>query len=694
MSSVITDLPLWFLVSWIVLSFLIAYYFYRPVKWVNTISKKLRFLLLGLRFLGLSLLGVLILGFLIEDKSYTKEKPIFLTLLDNSSSMLNYSDSSEVKIELLNYSSAVNEQFSGEFECVTYNLDSLTTLQDSVGFTAKTSDLSAFFQKTYETYYGRNLGAIVLVSDGNYNKGVNPVSTAQKIKMTPVYTLGVGDTIQRKDQLINNVNHNDVAFLGNKFPVEVVVSSFLMNGESTELSIKQDDKILAKEIVSYSEASEELVKIVFYIEATKVGVVDFEVELAVKEGESNLKNNSKTIYIEVLDDRSKVLLVGGAPHPDLGAIKQVLTNDVNLEVTALRIEDLPENLSVYDLIICHEPGRGKSGEKLKQLRDASVPIWYIFGSLTKQTDFTDLGLPIWLDYSGQTDLVRGAWNRMFTKFELDEEARSVYSKLPPLTIPFGKLKINQPIDVLFYQQVGPVVKKDPLIFSFTQKERKVAVTLGEGMWRWKLTEYQKYTNNSAFDQLIAKTVQYLSVKANTSRLRVYLPTIFDENEVLTFKAAFYNESFDPVVNVPIEMTVTNEEAQELIYDFIPQVNNYKLELGQLPAGDYSWKVVAEDQGEIFTKEGSFTVKKVEIEALSSVANHNILYRIAENSNASFDRLKNYNSVLTEISNREDIAPVSYESVHFKKLVDYKWLFFLLVMVFIFEWFLRRYYGSY
>jgi hypothetical protein len=38
--------------------------------------------------------------------------------------------------------------------------------------------------------------------------------------------------------------------------------------------------------------------------------------------------------------------------------------------------------------------------------------------------------------------------------------------------------------------------------------------------------------------------------------------------------------------------------------------------------------------------------------------------------------------------------MSYREASFNDLIDYKWLFFLLIIVFGLEWFLRRWFGAY
>ena len=73
-------------------------------------------------------------------------------------------------------------------------------------------------------FSNQNIGALVLVSDGIYNRGSNPVFQAAELQY-PVYSVAFGDTTEIKDLLVKKINHNQVAYLGNNFPVEVQIQA-------------------------------------------------------------------------------------------------------------------------------------------------------------------------------------------------------------------------------------------------------------------------------------------------------------------------------------------------------------------------------------------------------------------------------------------------------------------------------------
>ena len=695
MKQIISDIPIWWLPVWLILSFVLSFWAYRQSNdWLKQISNGKRWTMLGLRFLGLAVLGILFMGLLIQSKSYKKELPVMVNLIDHSASMLNYSDSNTIKTEVPDLINKIESTFTEDFEILNLYLDEDLENIDSLLFNYPKTDLSKGFEKLYNEYYGRNLGLINLISDGNYNEGTNPSIFANKLKHTPIYTLGIGDTIQKRDQVVRNIVNNDIAFLGNDFPIEVSVEGYLVNSESVKVKLLEGDEVIAEKNLSYDDREYQLKKVNFQVEADKIGFIEYKVVVESLESESNYQNNQQSIFIEVLDSRSKILLIAGAPHPDVGAIKNVLVKDNNLEVVAKRINDLPEDLSVYDLIIWHEPGVGTKSEQFSKIDAAKKPIWYVLGPNTNDRAINQLGLPIITQSRGQVDEVRGGFNQVFNKFEMTDDTRSIFGKFPPLTIPFGQLEVNQPIDILFYQQVGSVKRKAPLFFFGKNQQEKYGVTYGEGLWRWRLADYQLNNTHKAFDELVGKTVQYLAVRSNTSKLRIQMPKRFDEDDEVVINASFYNDSYEPVTNVPIDFNLKGPEGEEANYEFIPRENNYFLPLGYLNSGLYTWNSRAEYQGETYTKSGSFVVKKIELEALSTKSDHAILNMLSKNSEGQFFKFADRENLFEAIQSREDLVPVSYESTAFKKLIDYFWWFILVILLFSGEWFMRRYNGAY
>jgi hypothetical protein len=68
--------------------------------------------------------------------------------------------------------------------------------------------------------------------------------------------------------------------------------------------------------------------------------------------------------------------------------------------------------------------------------------------------------------------------------------------------------------------------------------------------------------------------------------------------------------------------------------------------------------------------------------------------MSDKSKGKFVQLANYDKLLDEIAKRDDISSVSYKETKYQDLIDYKWLFFLLLFFLTLEWFGRRFNGIY
>ena len=117
-------------------------------------------------------------------------------------------------------------------------------------------------------------------------------------------------------------------------------------------------------------------------------------------------------------------------------------------------------------------------------------------------------------------------------------------------------------------------------------------------------------------------------------------------------------------------------------------------LGKLKGGQYNWSASTTFNGKKYQKQGVFVVDAVSQEQLNTRANHALLNQIAENSGGKFYNLKDGEKIISDLNNRNDIVNVTYEESTFNDFIDYKWLFFLLIIFLGLEWFLRRRAGSY
>jgi hypothetical protein len=88
-------------------------------------------------------------------------------------------------------------------------------------------------------YGNRNVGALVIATDGLYNRGSNPLYHVSGLQV-PFFAIALGDTVVRKDVRIGRINFNKTVYLGNSFPVEVTVEARQAAGEQITLTVMED----------------------------------------------------------------------------------------------------------------------------------------------------------------------------------------------------------------------------------------------------------------------------------------------------------------------------------------------------------------------------------------------------------------------------------------------------------------------
>ena len=690
----ISDISIWWLIPWAGISLILSFYVYKNEKWISELKKFWQYTLKGLRAFGLFLIGVLLIGLLFEAVDYRIEKPIFITLVDNSSSMKNYKDSSKVKTTIQNFNTQLREKYGDRFDFVNYTSGSEVTENGEIAFNQSTSNLSEGFEVIRSNYYNRNIGGIAYFSDGNFNTGSNPIYSAEKINLTPIFTVGVGDTVPKKDQYIKDVASNEIAFLKNKFPVEVDLEAVKIGKGNATVSISSNGQTIASQSVNFSNGIYDYKHVSFLLDATKIGHQRYTVSISKAKNEYNYINNSRSFYIEIVDARSKVLVLGGAPHPDLSAIKSVIEKDENLEVVSKLTKDWDRDLKNVDLIIWHEPGVQFDKSIQQKIEDAKIPVFYCVGPNTSNSVLQSLPIGMSINGGNQTDEVQAKLNSGFQQFEISTELQAALNYFPPLKTKFGDVKLNSGNDILLYQRIGTIQKNDPMLFFGLNKNTKYGVLVGEGIWKWKMNEFVRTHEQKNFTEFLQKITQYLVVKQNTSSLRITTPKSFTKDDDVIVKAEFYNASLELITTPKIDFILRNEKNKISKHEFGVTGNFYKLSLGKLKVGKYEWTTSCKQNGKTYNKSGVFVVEDVLLESLDSRADHSLLNQIATNSNGKFYELKNTQQLLNDIENRKDIVEMSYREASFNDLIDYKIMFILLVLIFGLEWFLRRWFGAY
>ncbi|HHT03707.1 MAG TPA: VWA domain-containing protein [Bacteroidales bacterium] len=688
----------WWLIPLVLIAVLGSFvlYFYPKRKFF---SKTQSVLLSSIRFLALLLSLFLIVSPFIKQKKTVIKKPLIILAQDNSSSILMTKYSPFYKNEYLKGLEKLSESLEKDFEVKTVLFgNDVREINNneikSIKWEDYATDISSVIEKIEEKYINLNLSGIVLITDGIINQGMNPLSIVENLQI-PIFTVAMGDTTINKDLSIGSVRNNRFAYLNNKFPIEITALAKKAKGSRSIIRITKDGRTLFEERFDVDNDT-------FYKNfetsflADKVGLQRYKISLETTENGKTVISDTKDIFIEVLDGRQKVLLVGNSPHPDLSAIKQSIEENENYEVKSFLFNELPASFSEYNIAVLHQiPSSNPQHLKaIQKLKDENIPILFIIGSQTNMPYLNSLS--IGLNITGNKTTQNSAtsiFNNNFTLFSVSKETENLLNRFPPLQPPFGRYQVSPLTQSLAFQNIGIVQTDYPLIAFTNDNSTRYGIIVGEGIWRWRLQNYLINQTHDQVNEIIHKSVQYLATKIDKSRFRVICDKVFAENQPIVLDAELYNESYELVNEPEVKITITNQDKKKYPYVFSRTSNSYLLNLGAFPAGEYNYITTTNYGGKALQVQGVFYVSSQNLEQIDLVANHNLLFNISERTSAEMIYPNDIERLKDLIEKRDDIKPIVNQTITNKRLIDMWWDLFLIISLFAAEWFLRKFWGK-
>ena len=694
--NLILDYPIWFVFLCFLTGGVYSLLLYFREKKLQDSPSWIVWLMGIFRFSVVTILAFFLLSPLLESINEEVEKPIIIIAHDNSESLLINKDSTFYKGEYLKQLNELKDKLAAEYDVETFTFGEQVKTDLNVDFSEKQTDVSSLLYQIYTRFYNRNIGAIIVGGDGIYNKGSHPISGAEKIKNTSIFTIALGDTTEKKDAILSEVIHNKLAYLGNEFPLEVVINATKLQGKSAKLIIKKDGQQVFSSQIDYN-SDKFTTTVPLFLEAKETGLQRYAVQIVPLEEELTPINNYKDVYIDVLDDKQRILILSNAPHPDIKAIRESISTNKNYEIDVELAKSFSKNIDQYSLVIFHQLPSGKNPitRELQAIKKSNVPALFVLGSEVNYGAFNKLKTGITLTgLRGGRDHVSGAFNNEFSAFTLSEKARKDIVEYPPVDVPFGKLQLSNSSFVLFNQQLGSITKKEPLILFNKTDQQKYGVIVGEGIWRWKLFDYMQNKSQDVFNEIISKIIQYLAAKEDKSYFRVYSNNKFMENEPVIFNAEVYNESYELVNDPEVVIQFFDEDGKEFNHSFAKTSNAYRLEAGKMAPGRYRYTASVNINGEEYEEKGEFNVSKIQIESSKVVADHHLMYRLANENNGEMVYANKVATLYDKIMNKKDIVSISYQQKNLTDLINKKWIFFLLLAFLSLEWFIRKRNGAY
>jgi hypothetical protein len=690
-------LKYWFiyLLAAVIAAILTAAIVYYKSSGNSDLSKKQLWLLTSFRFLSFFFIALLLLSPFIKTLDKITRNPLVIVAWDNSGSVIANRDSLEVMAEIIDFKKELDSKASADFTLVHYQFGTEAKLLEKNDFSDKKSDYSQMLSTISNNHFNENIGAVVIIGDGIYNQGKNPLNFLAETSF-PIFTLGYGDTTEVADARIHDIRVNRTSFSGNRFPVEIDARYTRLKGKPMKISVLGDNAELASAIVTptnqnYFHTHE------FILEAGQPGIKRYTVKTEIIENERNTRNNQSVFVINVLDKKQKILILSDGPHPDIGAIKNTLDEQTTYDISVFTEEPYPVDLSVFNLIILNQlPTTGKSvSDVLDGAVKKRIPTLFIVGNKTYLPQLNALGAGVTIQpLAGSGEEAQPIINPVFASYTLSEDLKEMIPRFPPLQVAFAEYQHDPALVPLFNQRIMNIETAKPLLAAGSLNGRKTGFIFGEGIWRWRLYNYAANQNHLLFNEFVNQLVQYLALRQNEDNFIVSVKPVFTETDEIIFNAEVYNDVFERIATEEVKMVVKNEKGEEFSFVFDIRGKDYYLNAGHLPTGDYSFTANVKLAGKEITETGIFTVTPVNIENTDLQANHKLLFQLAENSGGKFFVRNQKDDLISALKNNDRMVVKTFFQEMVNELINLKWIFAFILVLLSLEWFLRKFWGIY
>lgn len=672
-------------------------------KNLNAISTLFKVLLISLRSVVFFVLLIVLLNPFYRAESSYLENPEILVFLDNSESIsletgnynglesyrhvldqLNFADSSDVNYTLYKFGGDLKKT---EIDSLTYNEDQ-TNLHNPIQVI-----------KDQE----RNISGSIVISDGIFNQDRNPVFESESINK-PIITIGLGDTTKQKDLIVQNVVSNATGYVDTQHPVETTIMNNGFVNQSFRVEIVKNGEVLRSKVINTTEENSSHT-VSFDIPLMEEGLRQFIVRVPELDQEWTGVNNQQPFTVDIIDQKQQILSLAFEVHPDVKAIRSLLFTDTNTNLKKRTwlggdrfLEgDFAFSADSLDLIIIQGfPGLGLQSEIINQLSAIlkNVPAIFI---ATPQADFRnfdtalDFSLPVLFQRSLDVNEVGLVESVSSTEHPIAEVPEVNYTSLSSIYAPVDGLQLFEGATMLFGSTYMGTSTDQPLIS--VQELGNIRTTYISGFGWYRIFQSSNQQHRAFIKKLFENIISWTATKPDNRRLRIEPnKKIFTGVEAVVLNAFLKNESGQMESNGSIDITLSGESIEERFYS-MENIGNgeYKLELGSLPEGIYTFSGTAQKGNRtIDTREGEFSVSKSNAEFISTIRNDQLLNQLSANTGGNyflFDNLEGFKDSLNKkgmLNKKEKVS----ETLFFP--YQHSFWFIIVIVLLGTEWIIRKY----
>ena len=217
--------------------------------------------------------------------------------------------------------------------------------------------------------------------------------------------------------------------------------------------------------------------------------------------------------------------------------------------------------------------------------------------------------------------------------------------------------------------------------------------MAEGLWKWRLFDYQKNKSHDNFNEIIQSVSQYLTLNKDKRKLRLHYPKLNVEGEVFKLNAQLYNDNYQLIEKAELNLSLIDDTGNEYLYTLSNKSTNYRISLRNLAEGNYSFTLTSTYKKEDIIQKGTFAIVASNIEQQKLEANWELLQKMSSLTDGTFIVKEQFSEFAQLIRAKVTIEPTLYFSKQLSDLIKQKAIIFVLLLSLFFEWALRKRLGT-
>jgi hypothetical protein len=483
----------------------------------------------------------------------------------------------------------------------------------------------------------KNLRAVLLLSDGDWNMGKSPLGAATRYREQniPVFTVAVGRETALPDLALENVSAPAYGLFGEEIAIPFKVTSHLPREVKTTVSILDETGEAASKQITIPPNGEVEESILWSPRA--VGEVTAKVRLPVEPDEAIAENNERTFHTSIRVEKLKVLVVDSLPRWEYRYLRNALARDPGVELSCLLLRpdlgpgegvnyipafpDSKEALAPYDVVFLGDVGTGQDeltdndAELLKGLvEQQGSGLVFVPGRRGREISFLNSPLkdlyPVELDATkpggiglqneSQLILTSTGKRHWLTRFDSDEDRNDeLWKQLPGFFWSASVEKSRPGSEVLaVHSAMRNSWGRMPLLVTRPAGSGKVLFLGTDSAWRWRRGVEDKF-HYRFWGQVVRWMAHQRHLSEKEGMRLSYSPEAPQAGDTVFLQSTVLDQSGFPIDKGPVTGRVTSPGGRAERLEFTQLEGGwgvFKSSFAAQEAGSYKLEISAGQVG--------------------------------------------------------------------------------------------------